>query len=108
PLSTDGCVDSSTSSGSARGSTPVSSRTLWEIASIELVHALDQRAEVGERCNDHVDGQQVTGAIQALQRRAVQIQQAFFLEGVEAGEPILRAIVQLDVEHERFQQVMLQ
>src|SRR5690606_20834507 len=86
PLSTSGCVDRRTSSGSARASTPVSSRTLLEIASIQFVHALDQRAEIGKRGNRHVDGLQVAGAVQSLQRRAVEIEQALFLDGVEAGQ----------------------
>src|SRR5687767_9907374 len=92
PFSTNGSVESSTSSGNARGSTPVISRILLAIGSIAFVHALDERSEVRERCDRHIDRLQVAGAVETFEHRAVESEQPLLIDGVETRQPILRAV----------------
>src|SRR5687767_14856749 len=99
PRNTTGSVDSSRPAGSARASTPVTSRIFSAFGNIQLAGALDEVAEVRERGDDHVDGQQVAALVQLAQRRDVEFAQPFLLDGVEAREAVLGAVQELDVEH---------
>ena len=46
--------------------------------------------------------------MQLAERRAIELGEPFLLDGVEAAEPVLRAILELDVDHEGFEQVVLE
>src|SRR5688572_27101784 len=106
PRSTTGSVDSSSPSGNARASRSPISRIFSAVCSIQPAGAVDQRAEIRERGDHHVDGLQVATLVQFAERGGVELAEAFFLDGVEPGKPMLRAIVELDVQYEGLQQVV--
>jgi hypothetical protein len=69
-----------------------------------LLAPLDQVAEVGERGDDHEDGLQVTLLVQLAQRLRAERGEFLLADGVETGEPVLRAIAELDVQREGLEQ----
>ena len=46
--------------------------------------------------------------MQLAERGAVELGQAIFLDGVEAREAVFRAVAELDVEREGFEQLVLE
>ena len=72
---------------------------------MDAILAFDQCAKVGHGRDYHVDGLQVAGSIQLFQHAAGQCGKTLFVDGVEAGKAILRAVIQLDIEDERLQQL---
>src|SRR3954467_12753293 len=77
------------------------------VGGAQLVDAIDQCAEMGKRGNDHIDRGQEATLVQPGQRGAVELFQLFFIDRVESGEAPLRAIVELDVERKRLEQIVL-
>src|SRR4051812_32123951 len=103
-----GSRESRSSSDNGRGSTSRHSLVVSAIGSIQLVGTLDERAEVGQRGHHHVDGTEVATLVQLAERRSVELVELFLVDRVEAGEAMLRAVVELDVEREGFEQLVLQ
>src|SRR5262245_21203277 len=107
PRSTSGRVEVRISSGKTRGSTPRVSAIFSATAGMQAIPPFDEHAELGERGNRHIDRLQIAGLVEAFERATFECVEALLVDRVEAGEAILRAVDQRDIEHEGFDQLVL-
>src|SRR5438309_6052321 len=105
PRSTSGSVAVRMASVSAAGVAPLISRIGLAIDRNALVFALDELAQLDERCAHQVGGHQVAVPMQVRKRRTVERGEPFLVDRRKTKQLVLRAVVQFDVERERLDQV---
>src|SRR5438045_2713128 len=102
PRSTTGSAAVRMASVSEAGVRPLISRTGLAMERGELVLAFDQLAQLDQRSDDQMGGHQVAGPVQALKCRAVERGKFFLVNRRKTDQLIVRAVVQFNVERERF------